>query len=217
VLAKSRVLTAVRPAFALFETLVHIPGEGFRHLQEHLGRVSSSARYFGFVCDRDEVLSALDGAVAGVTGWLRVRLTLARDGALDTEVQPVPPADDGPLRLALDDEPIDPSDVWLFHKTTNRASYDRRRSKRPDVDDVVLVNTRGEVTESTIANLAARIGRAWVTPPRGSGLLGGTYREVLLREGRLTERSILIEELRAADEIALVSSVRGWREAVLVP
>jgi branched-subunit amino acid aminotransferase/4-amino-4-deoxychorismate lyase len=40
---------------------------------------------------------------------------------------------------------------------------------------------------------------------------------VLLREARLTVRSILIEELRAADEIALVSSVRGWREAVLVP
>jgi para-aminobenzoate synthetase/4-amino-4-deoxychorismate lyase len=217
VLAKARVLTAVRPAFALFETLRYVPGEGFGHQQEHIERLSSSARYFGFACDRDEVLSALDGAVAGVTESLRVRLTLARDGALDTEVQPVPPADDGPLRLALDDEPIDPSDVWLFHKTTNRASYDRRRSKRPDVHDVVLVNTRGEVTESTIANLAARIGGAWVTPPRVSGLLGGTYREVLLREGRLTERSILIEELRAADGIALVSSVRGWREAVLVP
>jgi para-aminobenzoate synthetase/4-amino-4-deoxychorismate lyase len=217
VLAKARVLTAVRPAFALIETLAHVPGEGFRHLQEHLGRLSSSARYFGFAFDRDEILSALDGAVAGTTGSLRVRLTLARDGALDTEVQPVPPADDGPLRLALDDEPVDPSDVWLFHKTTNRASYDRRRSKRPDVDDVVLVNTRGEVTESTIANLAARIGGAWVTPSRDSGLLGGTYREVLLREERLTERWILIEELRAADELALVSSVRGWREAVLVP
>jgi para-aminobenzoate synthetase/4-amino-4-deoxychorismate lyase len=57
----------------------------------------------------------------------------------------------------------------------------------------------------------------WFTPPRDSGLLGGTYREVLLREGRLTERPIALDELHAAEEIALVSSVRGWREAVLVP
>jgi para-aminobenzoate synthetase / 4-amino-4-deoxychorismate lyase len=217
VLAKSRVLTAVRPAFALFETLVHIPGEGFRHLQEHLGRLSSSARYFGFACDGDEILTALDGAVSGAVEPVRVRLTLARDGALETEVRPVPPAGDGPVRVALDDEPVDPNDAWLFHKTTNRTRYDRRRSKRPDAEDVVLVNTRGEVTESTIANLAARIGGAWVTPPRDSGLLGGTYREVLLREGRLAERSITVAELVAAEEIALVSSVRGWREAVLLP
>ena len=146
-----------------------------------------------------------------------MRLTLARDGALDIQVGPVPPAGDGSVRLALDDEPVDPSDVWLFHKTTNRAPYDHRRSKRPDTDDVILINTRGEVTESTIANLAARIGDTWVTPARGSGLLGGTHREVLLREGRLTERSITVDDLRAAEEIALVSSVRGWREAVLVP
>jgi para-aminobenzoate synthetase/4-amino-4-deoxychorismate lyase len=82
---------------------------------------------------------------------------------------------------------------------------------------VILVNVRGEVTESTIANLAAQIDGVWVTPPRGSGLLGGTYREVLLREGRLTEQPITVEELMAAEAIALVSSVRGWREGVLQP
>jgi para-aminobenzoate synthetase/4-amino-4-deoxychorismate lyase len=119
--------------------------------------------------------------------------------------------------VALDDEPVDPSDVWLFHKTTRRAPYERRRDKRPDVDDVVLVNLRGEVTESTIANLAVNLAGTWVTPPADAGLLAGTHRAVLVREGRLTERPVTIDELRGASEIALVSSVRGWRAAVLVP
>ena len=88
VLAKARVLTAVRPAFELIETLRHVPGEGFRHLQEHLGRLSSSARYFGFACDLDQILIALEGAVAGAAERVRVRLTLARGGALEIEVQP---------------------------------------------------------------------------------------------------------------------------------
>jgi para-aminobenzoate synthetase/4-amino-4-deoxychorismate lyase len=48
-------------------------------------------------------------------------------------------------------------------------------------------------------------------------LLAGTHRAVLVREGRLTERPVTIDELRGASEIALVSSVRGWRAAVLVP
>jgi para-aminobenzoate synthetase/4-amino-4-deoxychorismate lyase len=56
-----------------------------------------------------------------------------------------------------------------------------------------------------------------VTPPIDAGLLAGTYRTVLLREGRLTERPVTPDQLRDAEELALVSSVRGWRTAVLVP
>jgi para-aminobenzoate synthetase/4-amino-4-deoxychorismate lyase len=119
--------------------------------------------------------------------------------------------------VAIHPRPVDPSDIWLYHKTTLRGPYERRRGDRPEVDDVLLVNTRGEVTESTIANAAVRLGDAWFTPPLASGLLAGTYRAVLLREGRLRERSIRVEELGDASGLALISSVRGWRPAVLVP
>jgi para-aminobenzoate synthetase / 4-amino-4-deoxychorismate lyase len=215
IVAKARVLTDVRPAFELFESLAHVPAEGFRHLDEHLERLAGSAGYFGFRFEPEAAAAALKRAVAEVTGPSVVRLTLARDGGLSTDVRDLPPADDA-VRVALDDEPVDPSDVWLFHKTTRRAPYERRRERRPDVDDVLLVNDRGEVTESTIANLAVRLDGVWVTPPVDAGLLPGTYRNVLLREGRMTERPVTVDELRGAGELALVSSVRGWRPAALV-
>jgi para-aminobenzoate synthetase/4-amino-4-deoxychorismate lyase len=218
VLAKARVLTTTRPAFELFEALRHDPDEGYRHLPEHLERIGSSARYFGFRFDPEAAVAALKrAALEQGGGVLRVRLTLAHDGSIATRVAAAPPAPEGLLRLALDERPVDPTDVWLFHKTTRRAPYERRRDARPDVDDVVLVNTRGEVTESTIANLAVRVGGRWVTPPLDSGLLPGTYRAVLVRDGTLSERPVTVDELRAANEIALVSSVRGWRPATLVP
>ncbi|HEY3213601.1 MAG TPA: aminodeoxychorismate synthase component I [Actinomycetota bacterium] len=215
IVAKARVLTDVRPAFELFESLAHVPAEGFRHLDEHLERLASSAGYFGFRFEPEAAAAALKRAVAEVTGPSVVRLTLGRDGGLSTDVRDLPPADDA-VRVALDDEPVDPSDVWLFHKTTRRAPYERRRGRRPDVDDVLLVNDRGAVTESTIANLAVRLDGIWVTPPVDAGLLPGTYRNVLLREGRMTERPVTVDELRGARELALVSSVRGWRPAALV-
>jgi para-aminobenzoate synthetase/4-amino-4-deoxychorismate lyase len=217
ILAKARVLTAARPAFELFETLAHEPAEGFRHLEEHLERMGASARYLGFRFEPEAAVAALKAAAGGHAGACRVRLALGRDGELDTTVQDLPPAPDDAVRVALDDEPVDPSDLWLFHKTTRRAPYERRRERRTDVDDVLLVNDRGEATESTIANLAVRIDGRWVTPPIEAGLLPGTYRAVLLREGSLEERPVTIEEVRAASELALVSSVRGWRPAVLVP
>jgi para-aminobenzoate synthetase/4-amino-4-deoxychorismate lyase len=215
IVAKARVLTDVRPAFELFESLAHVPAEGFRHLDEHMERLAGSAGYFGFRFEPEAAAAALKRAVAEVTGPSVVRLTLARDGGLSTDVRDLPPADDA-VRVALDDEPVDPSDVWLFHKTTRRAPYERRRERRPDVHDVLLVNDRGEVTESTIANLAVRLDGVWVTPPVDAGLLPGTYRNVLLREGRLTERPVTVDELRRAGGLALVSSVRGWRPAALV-
>jgi para-aminobenzoate synthetase / 4-amino-4-deoxychorismate lyase len=216
IVAKARVLTDARPAFELFESLGHEPAEGFRHLDEHLERLAASARYFGFRFELEAASAALKRAVIEVTEPSVVRLTLGRDGALSTDVRDLPRAKE-PVRVALDDEPVDPSDLWLFHKTTRRAPYDRRRERRPDVDDVVLVNDRGEVTESTIANLAVRLDGVWVTPPIDAGLLPGTYRTVLLREDGLIERPVTVDELRGAGELALLSSVRGWRPAVLVP
>jgi para-aminobenzoate synthetase/4-amino-4-deoxychorismate lyase len=118
--------------------------------------------------------------------------------------------------VAIDDVAQDHRDVYLFHKTSLRERYEEARRRHPDAEDVLLVNDRGEVTESTIANVAARIDRTWVTPPVDAGLLPGIGRAIALEEGRLAERSLTVEDVRAADEIALVSDARGWRRAVLV-
>ncbi|MBI3648196.1 MAG: aminotransferase class IV, partial [Actinobacteria bacterium] len=83
-------------------------------------------------------------------------------------------------------------------------------------EDVVLVNVRSELTETTIASLAVRIGGRWWTPPLDAGLLPGIERAALLEAGTLTERPIRVEELAGAQEIAVVSSVRGFRRAVLI-
>ena len=63
--------------------------------------------------------------------------------------------------------PIDPSDVFLFHKTTNRRTYDRAR--RAGYDEVILWNPRREVTEATMANIVVEIDGRRVTPPLECG------------------------------------------------
>ena len=91
------------------------------------------------------------------------------------------------IRVAIDDEPQDPRDVFLFHKTSLRERYEEARRRHPDADDVLLVNDRGEITESTIANVAVRVDGRWRTPPLDAGLLPGIGRAVALEEGRLVE------------------------------
>jgi para-aminobenzoate synthetase/4-amino-4-deoxychorismate lyase len=121
------------------------------------------------------------------------------------------------VRVAVDGgHPVDRTDPMLFHKNSLRTIYDDARARHPDADDVLLTNDRGEITESTIANVAVSIDGRWLTPPLDAGLLPGVGREVALEEGWLTEGPILVEDLARADAIELVSDVRGRRPVVLV-
>ena len=104
----------------------------------------------------------------------------------------------------------------LFHKTTVRQRYVEAAVRHPGADDVLLVNRRGEVTETTIANLAVRLDGRWWTPPLSSGLLPGIERAVALADGRIAERALSVEDVRRAEGLALLNSVRGWRPATLV-
>ncbi|HCO44824.1 MAG TPA: hypothetical protein DIT63_12020, partial [Gammaproteobacteria bacterium] len=115
----------------------------------------------------------------------RVRLVAQANGNVDVTATPLPWPGPRAWTLALARHPVDSRDSLLYHKTTRRAVYDRARAQRPDVDDVVLWNRRGELTETTVANLAFLRDGVWYTPPVRCGLLPGTYRAALLAAGRL--------------------------------
>jgi para-aminobenzoate synthetase/4-amino-4-deoxychorismate lyase len=211
---KARVLDEPEPEFSLLETMRWSRGEGVFQLQEHLRRLAGSAGYFGFALDVDALAAALAQAVdeaPGDEGLLR--LTLGKSGAWDMTLRPLPaPA---PCRVALAWGAVDSRDPFLFHKTTRRGVYDRALEGVGGVDDVLLVNERGEVTESTIANVVVELDGEMLTPPLDCGLLPGTMRAALLREGRVLEGVVRAEDLGRCTGLWLVSSVRGWRRATL--
>lgn len=215
--AKARVLTARRPRFELYETLRHDPADGFRHLERHLSRLQSSSAYFGFTFDEAAVTHGLQQAVDRFPDRpARVRVSLDRRGRVDAGATALM-ASTAPVRVAIDrDHPVDPTDPMLFHKTSLRAVYDEARARHHDADDVLLLNDRSEITESTIANVAVSLDGRWVTPALSAGLLPGVGREVALEEGWLVEGTIHVEDLARADGIELVSDVRGRRPVRLV-
>ena len=52
-------------------------------------------------------------------------------------------------------------------------------------------------------------GEKW-TPSRSSGLLAGTFREELLALGEIREKVILKDDLKSAQGLFLINSVRRW-------
>ena len=190
------------------------PDGGLFLLDRHLNRLARSASYFDCRCETADIRLALDGAVASPAIPQRVRLLLARDGTVRIECAPLEPTT-APARVAVALAPIDPSDVFLYHKTTNRTPYEQ--AKRTEFDDVILWNPDGQVTESTLGNVVAEIDGRRVTPPVSCGLLAGTFREQLLDEAVIEEVLITIDQLRTASRLWLLNSVREWWPAVLDP
>jgi para-aminobenzoate synthetase / 4-amino-4-deoxychorismate lyase len=215
-LTKAQVLFAPRPEFELLETLLWRRGRGYFLLEAHLQRLRDSADYFGFALDADAVRHQLLTVAERFTApRYRVRLRVNRYGEAQVEHASLSP-ERRVWRVALAREPVDPREVFLYHKTTHRQVYERARVEHPDYDDVILWNTRGEITESTLANVVVRVDGRYYTPPVACGLLAGVYREHLLQRGLLRERVLTPDDLRRAEAVYLINSVRGRIRAEVV-
>ena len=219
-LTKARVLTQPRPDFELLETMLWEPESGIFLMDEHMQRLGKSAAYFDVPLDMHALFVGLEEAFHALEKKPhRIRLLVSRDG--NSEIQTFAlEHDEGvvPMKVALAKEPVDSQDVFLFHKTTHRAVYESAYAKATAdkaVGDVILWNEKGEVTESTIANVVIRKNGALLTPPIKCGLLGGTFRAHLLKSGEIEERVIALDDLQTADEIFLINSVRKWQKARL--
>jgi len=217
-LLKARVVSDPPADFELLETLRWEPGKGYFLLDWHLARLADSAAYFSIPLNIEAVRAELESLTpAFPAGPCRVRRRVGRDGRLAGAPAWRPRAARVSAgRVGLARTPVDSSNVFLFHKTTRRAIYAEKLAERPDCEEVILWNEKGELTESTIANLVVERNGQFYTPPVVCGLLPGTYRAWLLAQRRVCERVLTRSDLRAAERIWLVNSVRGAR-AVQLP
>lgn len=217
-LLKANVLREETPEFELLETLLWEPGNGFFLVDEHLKRLLDSAEYFCFPVDEMDLRRRLDDLEATASGDpLRVRILLTRNGDITVESRDAEASTgENTWLVKFADNPVNKTDKFLYHKTTNRTVYNTARDACPQYDDVILWNTDGKVTESSIANIVIERGGRLITPPVSCGLLDGTFRRHLLKKGRIEEECIRIEDLANADRLFLINSVRKWIPARLV-
>ncbi|MBD2091716.1 aminodeoxychorismate synthase component I [Microcoleus sp. FACHB-1515] len=211
---KAKVLA--QPQFELLETLLWTSSEYFL-LDFHLQRLQTSANYFGFEVDVDRVCDRL--LTAAQTLPLlphKVRLCVSKCGELRLETAAVDDERLGrSLQVTLAKSPVNSADIFLYHKTTNRLIYEQAKQQFPELDEVLLWNEKGELTEFCTGNLVVELNSKWYTPPIASGLLAGTYRRYLLQQKKVQERIIYREELQHCSRIFLINSVRQMCEAVV--
>ncbi|MFD2046429.1 aminodeoxychorismate synthase component I [Ornithinibacillus salinisoli] len=209
VLTKAKILTNSPADFQLLETFGLRDG-AYIVWEEHLERLKRSADFFQFHIDTEKVGAQLMQIAEGKSsGYWKVRLLVSSNGETKIEVQESPPITES-VRVSLSKEPVQKNDVFLYHKTTNRSVYERMKEQSPHVFDVLLWNEEKEVTEFTIGNVVVEMEGKLYTPPVASGLLAGTFRSSLLKDGIIEERRITVDQLNACTNIWLINSVRKW-------
>lgn len=228
---KSKIIRKKKaiPEFSLLETILWTPEKGFFLLDEHLKRLTNSAEYFDYKIDLNKIKSKLLKEVSlphhsnderTYSPNLKVRLLISKNGRVFIEKVPIKTEDSAsknkPIRkITFANNPVDSSNPFLFHKTTNRTVYEEAKSDFPNHYDVILWNEKGEITEGTFNNIVIRRDGKYLTPPIESGLLNGAFRQYLLDKGEISEHPILKQDLLEADAIFLINSVREWQQVAL--
>jgi branched-subunit amino acid aminotransferase/4-amino-4-deoxychorismate lyase len=205
------LVTATQRAapWKLLESLLWTPEDGYFLVERHLHRAAQSAAFFGWCISPRRLRAALHRHSQQLTESSKVRLLVSSSGQHEIESAPLA-TKAAAIQASVGRNPVDPRDDLLRHKTTYRVVYDSALADAPESDDVLLWNTRGEVTETCYGNLVFRLGDRLVTPALQCGLLPGVYRGQLLEDGVLCEGIVRLPELDQADEIYRINSVRKW-------
>jgi para-aminobenzoate synthetase/4-amino-4-deoxychorismate lyase len=209
---KARVLFYRDPEFDLLESVLWSPELGFYLLEQHLERLQESAAYFQFNLVAQQLEQELQEFARSARELrAKIRITVSRCGKVSVKSSPL--VSIGQSKLGVANRAIRPS-AFLCHKTTYRKPYtellDEQRALQPDLDDLILWNEAGYITESSIANVVVADRGEFFTPASNQCLLPGVFRKCLLQRGIIREKDIRLDELVNSQAVFLINSVRGW-------
>jgi para-aminobenzoate synthetase/4-amino-4-deoxychorismate lyase len=216
---KARFIATPRREFQLIETMLSEHG-AILLLPLHLDRLAASAEYFDFAFDRGAVEAHVLAFLEQLPRGERFRVRLLLDASSSITLSQVPLAN-GPAEVVATLSPhrVDSGDLFLRHKTTQRALYEGElaRARNDGYDEVLFLNERGELTEGAISTLFIRRGGRLLTPPLSSGMLPGVLRRhILATDPTAEERVLCLDDLYAADSVFLGNSVRGLRKVTRI-
>ena len=171
-------------------------------------------------------VSPLEGEMSGRTEGgaapaspQRLRLELSPAGQITITSAPFQLQSENTVwRIATAATRTTSGDPLIRHKTTRRELYETARAEFPtnEIDEVILLNEKGELAEGTITNLFVEddAGRL-MTPPLSSGCLAGVLRTSLICARRAYNHRLRPEDL-AGRNLFVGNSLRGLIRAELV-
>ncbi|WAT16976.1 aminodeoxychorismate synthase component I [Aurantiacibacter sp. MUD11] len=213
-LVKGAFVRGVAGGHDLIETMGFDPKQGMPYLELHLERMKASAAELGFAFDRHETRNRIQALCFELDKPAKVRLVLARSGAVTLEAHPMPAPLADPAPCIVLPHPTVPHDWRLRHKSSDRSFYEAALGVAKRVDAVEAVLVRGEqVIEGCWTNVFVERDGILLTPPLALGLLPGVLRRALIEQGKAREADLTVRDLEHGFLIG--NALRGLMPATL--
>lgn len=199
----------------MFETICVINGVPLL-LDHHMERLNHSLKSFGI----NQTVTSEE-----VTNWLEAHLPETAPERLALKIMVSsenklfvfrgnPYSDDVIAKgFRLDYSPIlrNETSPLVSHKSMNYGDniIEKRRTHTLAIDEVVFLNTRGELTEGSTTNIFFVKNGQIYTPPLSCGLLPGVLRRFVMEHFSVCEKVLYPEDVPAMDECFVTNSLMG--------
>lgn len=143
------------------------------------------------------------------------------DGQIQFMLEAVPmPESRGELVIGIARNLIKEVSDRSFMKSNDRRIFNETiaQAKERCLADLLLLNSKGRIVESTIANVFWENNNRLFTPPLSEGCIAGVLRDALLtgtqvyKGLKVTEKELTIEDALNADALYLGNALRGLRK-----
>lgn len=227
----------LEPDFKLVETMLVKDGK-IQFEKEHLKRMKDSAKEFGFKFNLKsfKINSKQDGIL---------RVLLSKDGSFEMQEIPLTKIKANKISISKEPLNSKEPMLYHKTTYRPWYDEAMEKIKQGKIFDEIFFNERGELTEGARSNIVLQIDGELFTPPVECGLLNGTLRQKLvnpspltplpqgergqcsnlrpLREkvaesrmrGKIIEKILYLDDLKNAEKIFCINSVRGVVEVNL--
>lgn len=191
----------------LIETIL-VENCKLKYKTSHFARLKKSAKELGYKFNPDvlDIKPKRNGIL---------RLLLSKTGVIEHQYLTLDEIKTN--KITVTKIPVPSNEKFLYYKTTHRPWYDEsmQKIKAGLIFDEIFFNEREELTEGARSNIVLKLDDELFTPPVKSGLLNGILRQKLLQQGKIKEKILYLKDLKRADKIFCINSVRGIIEVQL--
>ena len=177
-------------------------------LVEHLDRLANTARGIRLEADFDALRSEVDALLEHAAGAdALLRLVLTRGGRRIALIEPLPAH---PPTARVKTLIFTPTRVLDGLKATSYAAnmLAGRLAREAGFDEALFVTPHGRVLEGPTWTFFYVLGGELLTPPLEERILDSITRRHILAVHGAAERVTIVDDLRAADEAFIASTVR---------
>ncbi|GIX41331.1 MAG: aminodeoxychorismate synthase, component I [Leptospiraceae bacterium] len=180
--------------------------------KSHIQRLINTKNFFQFPIKEQKIINAfsrLKKHLEKISYPIRIHFRIYKNGKIYIKLNKLNYKKN--IKICLSNKKINPENIFLYFKTSNREIYTKEFDfyKKLGYEEVLFQNKEGFITEGSFTNIIIKIKNEFYTPPKEAGILNGILRQKLIQKGRVKEKNITLVELKEANQIYLINSVRG--------